>query len=95
VMGLYEPSNEALGRERDPEPVLTLWSRENSVFPTGNRTLAAQLVCRLKNSKKRPPLWSSGQSSSLRIQRPRVLFSAQPDSLRNSGSATGSTQHRE
>jgi hypothetical protein len=48
MMGLYEPSNEAVGSiywiwgwegPRDPEPVLTLWSRGNPVFSTGNRTL--------------------------------------------------------
>jgi hypothetical protein len=35
------------------------------------------------------PLWSSGQSSWLQIQRPRVRFPALPDLLRNSGSGTG------
>jgi hypothetical protein len=43
----------------------------------------------------RPPLWSSGQSSWLQIQRSRVRFPALPDFLRNSGSGTGSTQPRE
>jgi hypothetical protein len=38
------------------------------------------------------PLWSSGQSSWLQIQRSRVRFSALPDFLRYSGSGTGSTQ---
>jgi hypothetical protein len=42
----------------------------------------------------RPPLWSSGQSSWLQIQRSRVRFPAVPDFLRNSGSGTGSTQPR-
>jgi hypothetical protein len=42
-----------------------------------------------------PPLWSSGQSSWLEIQRSRVRFPALPDFLRNSGSGTGSTQPRE
>jgi hypothetical protein len=41
------------------------------------------------------PLWSSGQSSWLQIQRTRVQFSALPDFLRSSGSGTGSTQPRE
>jgi hypothetical protein len=43
----------------------------------------------------RPPLWSSGQSSWLQIQRSRVQFSALPDFLRSSGSGTGSTQPHE
>jgi hypothetical protein len=43
----------------------------------------------------RPPLWSSGESSWLQIQRSRVRFPALPDFLRNSGSGTGSTQPRE
>jgi hypothetical protein len=47
------------------------------------------------NTPVGPPLWSSGQSSWLQIQRSRVRFSAQPDFLRSSGSGTGSTQPRE
>jgi hypothetical protein len=39
-----------------------------------------------------PPLWSSGQSSWLQIQRSRVRLPALPDILRGSGSGTGSTQ---
>jgi hypothetical protein len=43
-----------------------------------------------------PPLWSSGQSSWLQIQRLRVRFSALPGFfLRCSGSGTGSTQPRD
>jgi hypothetical protein len=41
------------------------------------------------------PLCSSGQSSWLQIQRPRVRFPGLPDFLRSSGSGTGSTQPRE
>jgi hypothetical protein len=41
------------------------------------------------------PLWSSGQSSWLRIQRSRVRLPALPDFLRSSESVTGSTQPRE
>jgi hypothetical protein len=43
----------------------------------------------------RSPLWSSGQSSWLHIQRSRVRFPALLDFLRSSGSGTGSTQPRE
>jgi hypothetical protein len=39
-----------------------------------------------------PPLWSSGQSSWLQIQRYRVPFPALPDFLGSSASTTGSTQ---
>jgi hypothetical protein len=35
------------------------------------------------------PLWSSGQSTWLQIQRSRVRFPALPDFLRSSGSGTG------
>ena len=42
-----------------------------------------------------PPLWSSGQSFWLQIQRSRVRFPALLDFLSSSGSGTGSTQHRE
>jgi hypothetical protein len=41
---------------------------------------------------RRPPLWSSGQSSWLQIQRSRVRFPALPDFLRSSGPGTRSTQ---
>ena len=44
---------------------------------------------------KRPPLWSSGQSFWLQIQRSRVRFPELPDFLNSSGSGTGSTQPRE
>jgi hypothetical protein len=40
------------------------------------------------------PLWSSGQSSWLQIQRSRVPFPALPDFLRSVGSGRGSTQLR-
>jgi hypothetical protein len=41
------------------------------------------------------PLWSSGQSFWLQIQRSCVRFPALPDFLRSSGSGTGSNQPRE
>ena len=41
------------------------------------------------------PLWSSGQSFWLQIQRYRVRSPALPDFLSSSGSGTGSTQPRE
>jgi hypothetical protein len=43
----------------------------------------------------RPPLWSSGQSLWLQIQRSRVQFPALADYLRSGVSGTGSTQPRE
>ena len=42
-----------------------------------------------------PPLWSSGQSFWLQIERSRVGSPALPDFLSSSGSGTGSTQPRE
>ena len=47
------------------------------------------------NSAHGPPLWSSGQSFWLQIQRSRVRSPALPDFLSSSGSGTGSTQPRE
>ena len=44
---------------------------------------------------QRPPLWSTGQSFWLQIQRSRVRFPALPDFMSSSGSGTGSTQPRE
>ena len=49
----------------------------------------------ITSSHLRPPLWSSGQSFWLQIQRSRVRFPALPDFLNSSGSGTGSTQPRE
>jgi hypothetical protein len=46
-------------------------------------------------SHPRLPLWSSGQSSWLQIQRSRFDSLALPEFLRSSGSGTGSTQARE
>jgi hypothetical protein len=46
-------------------------------------------------AKTGPPLWSSGQSSWLQIQRSRVGFPALPDFLRCSESGTGFTQPHE
>jgi hypothetical protein len=43
----------------------------------------------------RPPLWSSGQSSWLQVQRSQVQFPALPDFLRSSGSGSESTQPHE
>ena len=42
-----------------------------------------------------PPLWSSGQTFWLQIQRSRVRFPAVPDFLSSCGSGMGSTQPRE
>jgi len=42
-----------------------------------------------------PPLWSSGHSFWLQIQRSRVRYPALPDFLSSSGSGMGSTQPRE
>jgi hypothetical protein len=42
-----------------------------------------------------PPLWSSGHSPWLQIQKSRVRFLALPDFLRSNGSGTGSTHPRE
>jgi hypothetical protein len=47
-------------------------------------------ICCVEES--RPPLWSSGQSSWLQVQRSLVRFPALPDFLRSSGSGTGSTE---
>ena len=47
------------------------------------------------NNNNNTPLWSSGQSFWLQIQRSRVRFPALPDFLSSSGSGKGSTQPRE
>jgi hypothetical protein len=53
------------------------------------------VVALFSSGLNRRPLWSSGQSSWLQIQRSLVSFPALPDFLRSSGSGTGSTQPRE
>ena len=50
------------------------------------------IVCYLHTG---PPLWSSGQSFWLQIQRSRDRFPTLPDFLSGSGSGTGYTQPRE
>ena len=52
-------------------------------------------ISSMKIQINRPPLWSSGQSFWLQIERSRVRFPALPDFLSSSGSGTGSTQPRE
>jgi hypothetical protein len=47
------------------------------------------------NVLKGPPLWSTGQSFWLQIQRSRVRFPTLPDFLRNRSFGTGTTQLRE
>jgi hypothetical protein len=55
-----------------------------------------ELKLKLKVELKRNlPLWSSGYSSWLQIQRSRIRIPALSDFLRSSGSGTGSTEPRE
>jgi hypothetical protein len=53
-----------------------------------------EVVAQVRNENEFP-LWYSGQSSWLQIQRSRIRFPALPNVLRNSGPGTGSTQLRE
>jgi hypothetical protein len=61
----------------------------------GSQILFFVFLISWTTSHERPPLWSSGQSSRLEIERSRVRFPALPDFLRRSGSGTGSTQSLE
>jgi hypothetical protein len=54
-----------------------------------------KLVCIFSCYRERPPLWPTGQSYWLQIQRSWVRFPALPIILRSSGSGTGSTRPRE
>ena len=56
--------------------------------------MSVTFLCRVINISG-PPLWSSGQSFWLQIERSRVRFKALPDFLSSSGSGTGPTQPRE
>ena len=57
--------------------------------------LDVNVTTKLKIPVMLPPLWSSGQSFWLQIQRSRFRFPALPDFLSSSWSGTGSTQPRE
>ena len=67
---------------------LDLW-KACAHTPHCSRRLFVALLC------YGPPLWSSGQSFWLQIQRSRVRFPALPDFLSGSVSGTGYTQPRE
>ena len=82
------------------------WRYFWSKFRSKNRgSCTCYFCCRLLNKSCNaciqfkvsmgPPLWSSGQSFWLQIQRSRVRFPALPDFLSSSGSRTGSAQPRE
>jgi hypothetical protein len=70
---------------------LRIWLLNPVVFIVYETKIPLKNTC--KNIKIvnvfRPPLWSSGQSSCLQIQRSRVRFPALPDFLRGSVSGTG------
>ena len=61
----------------------------------GNYRIAGTTFCVDISVDTGPPLWSSGQSFCLQIQRSRVRSPALPDFLSSSGSGTGSTLPRE
>jgi hypothetical protein len=67
-------------------------NRNNNEEVSAVRKLRRIQNCIRKVDRRyRPPLWSSGQSSWLQIQRFRTRFLALPDFLRSNGSGTGST----
>ena len=61
-----------------------------AVYDCGSHQRFDKILSCRRNS--RPPLWSSGQSFWLQIQRSRVRSPALPDFLSSSVSGTGSTQ---
>ena len=62
--------------------------------PLGRPRLRWEDNIKMDVQEEGPPLWSSGQSFWLQIQRSRFRFPALPDFLSSSGSGTGSTQPR-
>ena len=86
-------------------PLLVLWSWKSRAICTSTHPLGHNWACNgdtlpftdfyLLCILFWPPLWASGQSFWLQIQRSRVRFPALPDFLSSSGSGTGSTQPRE
>ena len=86
------------GRKEPAEtPLNPTWllqaESHRTVFSKGK--VCGQLRFLFMSTKYWPPLWSSGQSFWLQIQRSRVRFPALPDFLSSSGSGKGSTQPRE
>ena len=77
------------------------WGREDNNIVHVDRYVVSISFCNTSHFRKLLqlslglPLWSSGQSFWLQIQRFRVRFPALPDFLSSSGSGTGSTQPRE
>ena len=72
------------------------WACECGDKPLGSIKIAGNFLTSCNElASQGPPLWSSGQSFWLQIQRSRVRFPALPDFLSSSGSGTGSTQPRE
>ena len=71
------------------------FANTNKVEEKKNQLDSAEWFIALIVCSTGPPLWSSGQSFWLQIQRPRVRFPALPDFLSSSESGTGSTQPRE
>ena len=67
----------------------------HSLCQSRDRTAHVMYFNVANTDAKGPPLWSSGQSFWLQIQRSRVRFPVPPDFLSSSGSGTGSTQPRE
>ena len=61
----------------------------------GHFSRDARELSNLQHIQTGSPLWSSGQSLWLQIQRSRVRFPALPDFLSSSGSGTESTHPRE
>jgi len=78
-----------------PESYLTLRRRTTYIYVALWRSLTLRRLMSYIYGAPGPPLWSSGQSFWLQIQRSRVRFPALPDFLSSSGSGTGSTQPRE
>jgi hypothetical protein len=70
-------------------------ARPQQLSATRVRDLCSAADIYIYTGKMRPPLWSSGQSSWLQIQVPRVRFPALPDFLGSSGCGTESTQPHE
>jgi hypothetical protein len=78
-------------------PVVKRPRRETDHSPQTNAEVknTCIYIYPLLHTSSGPPLWSSGQSSWLHIQRSRVRFPELSDFLRSSGSGTGFTQFRE
>jgi hypothetical protein len=91
TMEVFDPaSTRERGTESEPDSYVTTDGQSASL--SWNKASTWGLRPDFFLLSDRPPLWSSGESSWLQIQRSPVRFPALPDFLRSNASGTGSAR---